>query len=202
MEEGIGVMLPREFLAQIAHDHELSKEQEDVFLLRYGEGKSYQEIATQLKTSPDACLKRMGQVYNKFNVSGSSRGKENRLRIFLLNQLQRVGEALPEATLSASSYEEPQPDPKRDSEVIGGQTTLGRTCSMRIYENLPNRESTAFIGRQRELARLLELLSFNHSAHLISVDGIGGVGKTTLVLEAAYRCLQASKGELNRQGAR
>lgn len=202
MEEGIGVMLPREFLAQIAHDHELSKEQEDVFLLRYGEGKSYQEIATQLKTSPDACLKRMGQVYNKFNVSGSSRGKENRLRIFLLNQLQRVGEALPEATLSASSDEEPQPDPKRDSEVIGGQTTLGRTCSTRIYENLPNRESTAFIGRQRELARLLELLSFNHSAHLISVDGIGGVGKTTLVLEAAYRCLQASKGELNRQGAR
>ncbi|MEO0934171.1 MAG: hypothetical protein AAFY21_10590, partial [Cyanobacteria bacterium J06641_2] len=27
--------------------------------------------------------KRMGQVYKKFNVSGSIRGKENRLRIFL-----------------------------------------------------------------------------------------------------------------------
>jgi LuxR family glucitol operon transcriptional activator len=198
MEEGILIMLPSDFLAQMAHEHELSKEQEDVFLLRYGEGKSYQEIATQLKTSPDACLKRMGQVYNKFNVSGSSRGKENRLRIFLLNQLQQATDAPSEATPTASSDEKTQQRAIADSEVIGGQVPFSRTASTRIYENLPNRECTAFIGRQKELARLLELLSFKHSAHLISIDGIGGVGKTTLVLEAAYRCLQASKGEFNR----
>ena len=188
-------MLPRDFLTQIAHEYELSKEQEDVFLLRYGEGKSYQEIATQLKTSPDACLKRMGQVYNKFNVSGSSRGKENRLRIFLINQLQQVTEAPAEATSNALTEKEPQPETVVDSEVIGGRARVGRTSSTRVYENLPSRECTTFIGRQKELTRLLELLSFDHSAHLISVDGIGGVGKTTLVLEAAYRCLQVSRGE-------
>ncbi len=51
-----------------------------------GKGLSYEEIASELCTSADACLKRMGQVYKKFNVSGSSRGKENRLRIFLTKQ--------------------------------------------------------------------------------------------------------------------
>ncbi|HEY9709291.1 MAG TPA: NB-ARC domain-containing protein, partial [Oculatellaceae cyanobacterium] len=188
-------MFSRDFLAQMARDHELSKEQEDVFLLRLAEGKSYQEIANQLKTSPDACLKRMGQVYNKFKVSGSSRGKENRLRNFLINQLQRVTEKPPEAMKSGLTDAAPQ-SATNDSEAIGEKPPFGRTASTCIYENLPNRDCTTFIGRQTEIARLLELLSFDHSAHLISIDGIGGVGKTTLVLEAAYRCLQASRGEL------
>jgi LuxR family glucitol operon transcriptional activator len=62
-----------------------------------------------------------------------------------------------------------------------------------ILQNLPAPTCTAFIGRTKELARLLELLSPDHAAHLISVDGIGGVGKTTFVLEAAYWCLRASQ---------
>jgi tetratricopeptide (TPR) repeat protein/DNA-binding CsgD family transcriptional regulator len=189
-------MLPRNFLIQMAHQHGLSKEQEDVFLLRYGDGKSYQEIATQLKTSPDACLKRMGQVYNKFKVSGSSRGKENRLRIFLLDELQQITETPSQANPSTASDRAMQQQALADSEVIGGQASLSQSSSTRIYENLPNRECTRFIGRQKEIDRLLELLSFEHSAHLISVDGIGGVGKTTLILEAAYRCLQASRNGL------
>jgi hypothetical protein len=63
----------------------------------------------------------------------------------------------------------------------------------RILHNLPAPTCTTFVGRTEELTRLLELLSPHHAAHLISVDGIGGVGKTTFVLEAAYRCLQASR---------
>ncbi|XWK89094.1 MAG: NB-ARC domain-containing protein [Phormidium sp.] len=66
-----------------------------------------------------------------------------------------------------------------------------------IYQNLPAKEYNTFVGRQAELKRLMELLSYEHSAHLISVDGIGGVGKTTLVLEAAYQCLTAIKREDN-----
>jgi len=62
-----------------------------------------------------------------------------------------------------------------------------------VLHNLPAPTCTAFIGRTDELTRLLELLSPNHAAHLISVDGVGGVGKTSLVLEAAYRCLRASQ---------
>ena len=69
-----------------------------------------------------------------------------------------------------------------------------------IPNNLPTPEHMALIGRHQEIADLLELLSPQLAAHLISVDGIGGVGKTALVLEVAYRCLRASTGEApNRQ---
>jgi len=65
-----------------------------------------------------------------------------------------------------------------------------------ILCNLPTPEHTTLIGRHKEIADLLELLSSQLAAHLISVDGIGGVGKTALVLEVAYRCLRASTGEI------
>nr|WP_290665499.1 helix-turn-helix domain-containing protein [Ardenticatena sp.] len=64
-----------------------------------------------------------------------------------------------------------------------------------IPHNLPHPEHTLFVGRRQEMARLLDLLSPDRAAHLITVDGIGGVGKTALVLEGAYRCLRASTGE-------
>ena len=64
-----------------------------------------------------------------------------------------------------------------------------------IPSNLPSPESTELIGRDIEVNRLLELLSPQHSAHLITVDGIGGVGKTSLVLEVAYQCLRVSRGD-------
>lgn len=62
--------------------------------------------------------------------------------------------------------------------------------------NLPPTEHTELIGRHAEITRLLELLSPNHASHLISVDGIGGVGKTALVLEVSYRCKKTSTGEV------
>lgn len=60
-----------------------------------------------------------------------------------------------------------------------------------INHNLPAPDHTRFIERQ-ELTRLLEVLGDEH-VYRISIEGIGGVGKTTLALEAAYRCLQASR---------
>ncbi|MEL7039095.1 MAG: tetratricopeptide repeat protein, partial [Cyanobacteria bacterium J06592_8] len=68
-------------------------------------------------------------------------------------------------------------------------------ATQQVLHNLPATTCTQFIGRTPELTRLLELLSSSHAAHLISVDGIGGVGKTTLVLEACYRCLRASQNQ-------
>ncbi|HEY9834584.1 MAG TPA: ATP-binding protein [Stenomitos sp.] len=61
--------------------------------------------------------------------------------------------------------------------------------------NLPVRYHTALIGRDTEMTQLLERLCPHHPTAHISVEGMGGAGKTSLVLEAAYRCLQASWGE-------
>lgn len=61
-----------------------------------------------------------------------------------------------------------------------------------IPHNLPAPTYTEFIGREMDMNKLLERLSPDHGAHMITVHGIGGVGKTALVLETAYLCLKAS----------
>ncbi|MEH1814485.1 MAG: NB-ARC domain-containing protein [Nostoc sp.] len=66
------------------------------------------------------------------------------------------------------------------------------TNSRSIPHNLPSPTYTEFIGREADMKKLLERLSAEHGAHMITVHGIGGVGKTALVLAAAYLCLEAS----------
>lgn len=72
----------------------------------------------------------------------------------------------------------------------------GITASLSNYRripcNLPAPTYTEFIGREEEMKTLLERLSLDHAAHMITVHGIGGVGKTALVLEAARLCFKAS----------
>ncbi|MBN1136861.1 MAG: tetratricopeptide repeat protein, partial [Anaerolineae bacterium] len=60
-----------------------------------------------------------------------------------------------------------------------------------IPHNLPPRSE--FIGREVEKARIHEALRSRY--FLISIDGIGGIGKTSLALEVAYECLQASQSD-------
>lgn len=61
-----------------------------------------------------------------------------------------------------------------------------------IYSNLPSR--TEFIGRKKEMERVKAAL--NSRYFLICIDGIGGIGKTSLALEVIHECLRFSKGEI------
>lgn len=57
------------------------------------------------------------------------------------------------------------------------------------WHNLPQRTYTQFVGRDEELQKLTKLLlPYPRSRHfLVTLDGIGGVGKSALALEIAYR---------------
>lgn len=59
----------------------------------------------------------------------------------------------------------------------------------RPYHNLPRRSYSQFFGRDKELEQLTKLmLPYPRSRYpLIVIDGIGGVGKTALAQELAYR---------------
>ncbi len=61
-----------------------------------------------------------------------------------------------------------------------------------VYHNVPQRDFTNFIGREAELNRVLQLLQpYPRSQHaFITIDGIGGIGKSTLALEVANRFIE------------
>jgi hypothetical protein len=65
-----------------------------------------------------------------------------------------------------------------------------------VPSNLPPR--CEFIGREKEKARVREALASRWP--LTCIDGIGGIGKTALALEAASECLRASRGEIPANG--
>ena len=58
--------------------------------------------------------------------------------------------------------------------------------------NLPGR-NTSFVGRQLELSEVTNLLGHNE-CRLLSVVGVGGVGKTRLALQAAHQQLENGGG--------
>ncbi|MGB0384268.1 MAG: NB-ARC domain-containing protein [Ardenticatenaceae bacterium] len=55
------------------------------------------------------------------------------------------------------------------------------------YHNLPQPDYERFVGRKAELAQLQKLLSPTDRHFVMTIDGIGGIGKSALALEVAHR---------------
>lgn len=110
--------------------------------------------------------------------------KAKNVRLFLEDAAAKWSESecspIPAANLS-SDVPSALPDP--------AQSNL---LPRRILHNLPKQPYNQFIGRQTEVARLLKLLAPHHAASLICITGLGGVGKTSLAIACARRCLHAS----------
>jgi tetratricopeptide (TPR) repeat protein len=60
----------------------------------------------------------------------------------------------------------------------------------KVYHNLPQPDYGQFIGREQELRRVHELLSPASRHFVVTVDGIGGIGKSALALEVASHYLR------------
>lgn len=61
------------------------------------------------------------------------------------------------------------------------------------YCNLPHPSYRDFIGRKKEINELLKRINPKYRQYINVVRGIGGVGKTALVIEVARQCWEASK---------
>ena len=66
------------------------------------------------------------------------------------------------------------------------------TVIPKVYHNLPQPDYGRFVGREAELAKITRILQpYPHSQHaVVTIDGIGGIGKSALALEIGQRYLR------------
>lgn len=77
----------------------------------------------------------------------------------------------------------------RYSKQIEALTSGGREREKnQLLANLPRRPY--FVGREQELKAILQSLHPNSRTFIVGIEGIGGVGKSTLAIEVAYRCVE------------
>ena len=67
---------------------------------------------------------------------------------------------------------------------------LDRTALLCLPKQRLPHQTNEFLGRKSELEQLLRVMSLDYRSPIITVSGMSGVGKTALVLQAAYLCLE------------
>lgn len=141
-------------------------------LERLLQGCSDAEIAQDLCVTRATVRKHVERLCQSFQLSQIPRQSK---RLALLALFAQYRPSLPKAS-------GPRPEPSTEP--------LSASCR----HNLPTSDHTRLIGREAQLIWLLEVMNPQHPAGRISIEGPGGVGKTSLVLEGARRYLSRSVG--------
>jgi tetratricopeptide (TPR) repeat protein len=77
----------------------------------------------------------------------------------------------------------------RYSKQVDGLTANSKEIEKSsVLASLPRRPY--FVGREDEITAILESLQPNSRTFIIGIEGIGGVGKSTLATEVSYRCIE------------
>jgi hypothetical protein len=158
-------MIPKQFLEELAPQHHLSAIELETLWLAI-EGNSIAAIATQVGSTPEAIRKRLGEVYKKFDIPGVGPGKLAKLQQQLVLQHQQAKEGKKLPILRSGNYNQNhqsiKPDPSAQIPSYG-----------------------EFYGREEEL-QILQDWILEKRSRLVSVVGMGGIGKTSLAAKFAW----------------
>ncbi len=69
---------------------------------------------------------------------------------------------------------------------LAGGSLVALPAPPQVMHNLPQPDYVRFVGRETELAQLHDLLSPDNRTWVIVIDGIGGIGKSSMSLEVAH----------------
>ncbi|MBD2463597.1 hypothetical protein H6G89_21580 [Oscillatoria sp. FACHB-1407] len=146
--------------------------------------QKYPQIAAQHGYTTDYLKNDIGpQLWKQLSQALNEKVSKTNVRAVLLRRFS--SKDLPADTLSNPSIWQSELPP---------DTAQVPTVPPSLSHNLPPRQ-TQLIGRQAELMQLLKWLSFDYPIPHMGIVGTGGVGKTTLLVEAAYHCLQTRPGK-------
>ncbi|BAU63669.1 transcriptional regulator, LuxR family [Stanieria sp. NIES-3757] len=165
-------MIPQTFIKAIASEHRISSAELEVLSLAM-EGESVATMAANLHISEDAVRKRLSEVYHKFHIEGRGPVKLTKLQQRLIRKYQEQAEL---STLVAQANHL-QLQSSSASETTQAHNYLD-------WDSAP--DVSVFYDRSQELAILNDWI-VNQRCRLISLIGMGGIGKTALGVKLAQQ---------------
>lgn len=63
------------------------------------------------------------------------------------------------------------------------------------HGNLPDKQYTRLVGRENEIEKIMNVLQSSDGKRIISISGLGGIGKTALARQIIENCLQKKQYE-------
>ncbi len=168
-------MLPTNFLIEIADRYRLTVKEREVFLKKFGSDKSDQAIAGELHIADGTFRTRMSGVYRKFGYSQEKGPVKSDLLFRFLTKEYQKSNFFPVFDASNEGLE---------------SGILVQEVHEKVRHNLPQPDYGQFIGREQELALVKSRLLPQDRAWILTIDGIGGIGKSALALEVAHGFLR------------